>query len=77
MKFSLLFRKVGVPSLDYGDLAYYSIHFGPAERLRKYANTGRRLVNISIAVEQFGVCCIYYVFIAQNMRQVQYIYGIL
>ncbi|XP_023289465.1 proton-coupled amino acid transporter 1 isoform X2 [Orussus abietinus] len=44
-------------------------------RLRKYSVLMRRLVNVFLCVTQLGFCCVYFVFISTNMKQVLDVYG--
>ncbi|XP_072766983.1 proton-coupled amino acid transporter 2 isoform X3 [Anoplolepis gracilipes] len=39
-------------------------------RLRKYSILMRKVVNIFLCVTQLGFCCVYFVFISTNMKQV-------
>lgn len=44
--------------------------------LRKYSNLMRKLVNIFLCVTQLGFCCVYFVFISTNMKQVLDAHGV-
>ncbi|XP_029047256.2 proton-coupled amino acid transporter 2-like isoform X2 [Osmia bicornis bicornis] len=44
--------------------------------LRKYSVFMRQLVNVFLCITQLGFCCVYFVFIATNMKQVLDVYGI-
>ncbi|KAF3424300.1 hypothetical protein E2986_06649 [Frieseomelitta varia] len=44
--------------------------------LRKYSVFMRQLVNVFLCITQLGFCCVYFVFIAKNMKQVLDVYGI-
>ncbi|XP_043465241.1 proton-coupled amino acid transporter 1 isoform X2 [Leptopilina heterotoma] len=43
--------------------------------LRKYSVFMRKLVNVFLCVTQLGFCCVYFVFISTNMKQVLDVYG--
>ncbi|XP_023315601.1 proton-coupled amino acid transporter 1 isoform X2 [Trichogramma pretiosum] len=44
--------------------------------LRKYAVFMRKLVNLFLCITQLGFCCVYFVFISTNMKQVLDVWGI-
>lgn len=44
--------------------------------LRKYSVLMRKMVNVFLCVTQLGFCCVYFVFIGRNMKQVLDVYGI-
>lgn len=44
--------------------------------LRKYSTIMRKLVNVFLCVTQLGFCCVYFVFISTNMKQVLDAHGI-
>ncbi|KAL6423468.1 hypothetical protein ACFW04_010213 [Cataglyphis niger] len=44
--------------------------------LRKYSILMRKLVNIFLCITQLGFCCVYFVFISTNMKQVLDAHGI-
>ncbi|CRK91300.1 CLUMA_CG004977, isoform A [Clunio marinus] len=46
------------------------------ERWRKWAPYMKKLCNIFICITQLGICCIYYLFITTNMKQVLDHYGL-
>jgi len=62
----VLCRRTGEVALGYGEVA--------EECLRRYypkrAYIGRVIVNIFLCVSQLGFCCVYFVFIANNLQQV-------
>ncbi|XP_070168997.1 proton-coupled amino acid transporter 1 isoform X1 [Polyergus mexicanus] len=45
-------------------------------RLRKYSILMRKLVNVFLCITQLGFCCVYFVFISTNMKQVLDAHGI-
>ncbi|XP_014487490.1 PREDICTED: proton-coupled amino acid transporter 2 isoform X1 [Dinoponera quadriceps] len=44
--------------------------------LRKYSSMMRKLVNVFLCITQLGFCCVYFVFISKNMKQVLDVHGI-
>lgn len=62
-------KKFSCAFVDYGDLAMYSVLNGP-KSIHKFSNHARSFVNGLIFVTQFGFCCVYFVFMADNTKQV-------
>lgn len=54
---------------DFAETVELCIANGPP-RIRKWSKTIRLLVNIFICVTQIGFCCVYFVFISTNFKQV-------
>ncbi|XP_032308163.1 proton-coupled amino acid transporter 1 [Drosophila ananassae] len=54
---------------DYADTVRQCFENGPV-KLRGWSRTMSRLVDVFICVTQLGFCCIYFVFIATNMKQI-------
>jgi len=65
-----LSQKLGVVSLDYPGVMVCSVKYGPWTNLRKYSENFRYLVNAFLLITQLGFCCVYFVFISQNIHQV-------
>ncbi|XP_076669235.1 proton-coupled amino acid transporter 2 isoform X3 [Andrena cerasifolii] len=70
-------RRVNDPAATSGFAGTVEMCFatGPLA-LRKYSVLMRKLVNIFLCITQLGFCCVYFVFIAKNMKQVLDVYGI-
>ncbi|XP_076170143.1 proton-coupled amino acid transporter 2 isoform X2 [Ptiloglossa arizonensis] len=70
-------RRVNDPNATSGFAGTVEMCFatGPLA-LRKYSVLMRKLVNIFLCITQLGFCCVYFVFIATNMKQVLDVYGI-
>ncbi|XP_066591707.1 proton-coupled amino acid transporter 1-like isoform X2 [Prorops nasuta] len=68
-------RRVGDADFQPGFAGTVELCFatGPI-RLRKYSVLIRKLVNVFLCVTQLGFCCVYFVFIAKNMKQVLDVY---
>ncbi|XP_064608550.1 neutral amino acid uniporter 4-like [Liolophura sinensis] len=64
-----LCRRKGIQSLDYGNVSEAAFDRGP-ERLRKLAVPSRIMINIFLAITQFGFCMVYIVFVSDNIKQV-------
>lgn len=67
-------RKLGIQSLDYGRVMYYCVQYGPIRWLQPHATKFKLLVNVFLMITQLGFCCVYFVFMAQNIRQVVALY---
>ena len=66
---TLLCKKLGKETLDYGYCIDYAFKVGP-EPLRRYGRLMRKLVNLFLNFTQFGFCCVYFVFMASNLKVV-------
>ncbi|XP_061007760.1 proton-coupled amino acid transporter 1 isoform X3 [Dama dama] len=62
--------RLNKPFLDYGDTVMYGLEASPVSWLRNHAHWGRRIVDFFLIVTQLGFCCIYFVFLADNFKQV-------
>ncbi|XP_077965626.1 proton-coupled amino acid transporter 1-like isoform X2 [Styela clava] len=69
-----LCKKLNLSALDYGDLGYYSVLYGPIQRLQPHASKARIFVNACLVLTQFGICCVFVLFVGQNIRQVFAVY---
>ncbi|XP_070554458.1 proton-coupled amino acid transporter 1-like [Ptychodera flava] len=65
-----LCAKTGHISLDYGGVAQESFKLGPIPCLRSRGVIGRRVINAFLILTQLGFCCVYFVFMADNLYQV-------
>ncbi|XP_043261483.1 proton-coupled amino acid transporter 1 isoform X1 [Colletes gigas] len=70
-------RRVNDPNATSGfaDTVELCFATGPLS-LRKYSVHMRKLVNVFLCITQLGFCCVYFVFIATNMKQVGDVYGV-
>lgn len=64
-------KETGRRSLNYGSVAEVSFLRGP-ERTRWLSKYFKFLVNASLLLTQLGVCCVYIVFLSENIRKVFY-----
>ncbi|XP_019820830.1 proton-coupled amino acid transporter 2 [Bos indicus] len=58
------------PFMDYGDTVMHGLEANPSAWLRNHAHWGRRIVSFFLIVTQMGFCCVYIVFLADNLKQV-------
>ncbi|XP_072519947.1 proton-coupled amino acid transporter 1 [Salminus brasiliensis] len=63
-----LSAKLGKPFLTYGDAVEYGME--NVSWLRNHSRWGRRVVNFFLIVTQLGFCCVYFVFLSDNVKQV-------
>ncbi|KAK2838613.1 hypothetical protein Q7C36_013427 [Tachysurus vachellii] len=63
-----LSAKLGKPFLSYGEAVEYGME--NVSWLRRHSLWGRRLVNLFLIITQLGFCCVYFVFLSDNVKQV-------
>lgn len=57
------------PHMSYADVAEYAFSTsGPIPR--RFSTTARIVINIFLCITQLGFCCVYFVFVAQNLQLV-------
>ncbi|XP_067010219.1 proton-coupled amino acid transporter-like protein pathetic isoform X2 [Anabrus simplex] len=64
-----LCRRSQVPSLSFSEVVERSFETGP-ERLQRSSRAAKVLVNTFLCITQLGFCCVYLVFVAENLRDV-------
>ncbi|XP_037031296.1 proton-coupled amino acid transporter-like protein CG1139 isoform X2 [Bradysia coprophila] len=64
-----LCRRKQMPALSFPDVCSSAFETGPFG-LRKYAPLARQIINIFLCITQLGFCCVYFVFVAVNIRDV-------
>ncbi|XP_012596353.1 proton-coupled amino acid transporter 2 [Microcebus murinus] len=63
-------QRLNKPFLDYGDTVMHGLEASPSTWLQNHAHWGRRIVSFFLIVTQLGFCCVYIVFLADNLKQV-------
>lgn len=58
---------------DFAETVEQCFETGP-EKIQKWSKGMKTLVNVFIVVTQLGFCCIYFVFISTNIKQVGFCY---
>lgn len=66
----VLCRRTNSPYLAYADVAEKCFATSSSERLKKWSKSARLIVNVFLCITQLGFCCVYFVFVAQNIQQV-------
>ncbi|XP_050443668.1 proton-coupled amino acid transporter-like protein CG1139 isoform X3 [Adelges cooleyi] len=68
-----LCRRMQVPALGFADVAEVAFLAGPPA-FQKFAGLFRGLVNTFLTIDLLGCCCVYIVFVSQNLKQVMDVY---
>ncbi|XP_037531572.1 proton-coupled amino acid transporter 1 [Nematolebias whitei] len=63
-----LSAKINRPSLSYGEVMQYGME--NVSWLRRHSHWGKRTVNLFLIITQMGFCCVYFVFLSDNVKQV-------
>lgn len=63
-----LSAKVDRASLTYGEAMQYGME--NVSWLRRHSQWGKRTVNLFLIITQLGFCCVYFVFLSDNVKQV-------
>ncbi|XP_023568932.1 proton-coupled amino acid transporter 2 isoform X3 [Octodon degus] len=63
-------RRLNKPFMDYGETVMRALEASPSAWLQTRARWGRHLVSFFLVVTQLGFCCVYIVFLADNLKQV-------
>ncbi|XP_033230584.1 proton-coupled amino acid transporter-like protein pathetic isoform X2 [Belonocnema kinseyi] len=64
-----LCRRTQTPSLGFADVAEAAFLVGP-EPVQKYARLAKATINTFLVIDLLGCCCVYIVFVADNVKQV-------
>ncbi|XP_052052897.1 proton-coupled amino acid transporter 2 isoform X2 [Apodemus sylvaticus] len=63
-------HRLNKPFMDYGDTVMHGLASSPNAWLQNHAHWGRYVVSFFLIVTQLGFCCVYIVFLADNLKQV-------
>ncbi|XP_050649626.1 proton-coupled amino acid transporter 2 isoform X3 [Macaca thibetana thibetana] len=63
-------KRLNKPFMDYGDTVMHGLEASPSAWLQNHAHWGRHIVSFFLIVTQLGFCCVYIVFLADNLKQV-------
>ncbi|XP_062942560.1 proton-coupled amino acid transporter 2 [Cynocephalus volans] len=63
-------HRLNKPFMDYGDTVMHGLEASPSAWLRNHAHWGRHMVSFLLIITQMGFCCVYIVFLADNLKQV-------
>ena len=67
----VLSRREHVASMDYSTVMKYAVRHGPFPSLYRHAGKASTVVDVFLMITQLGFCCVYFVFMAENIRQVR------
>lgn len=67
---NILCQRTKNRSLDYAKAAELSFSTSGSTRLAGLAKPARKTVNVFLCITQLGFCCVYFVFVSQNVKQV-------
>uniref|UniRef100_A0A672FW08 Solute carrier family 36 member 1 n=1 Tax=Salarias fasciatus TaxID=181472 RepID=A0A672FW08_SALFA len=65
-----LSAKMSRQSLTYGEAVQYGME--NVTWLRRHSQWGKRTVNLFLIITQLGFCCVYFVFLSDNIKQVRH-----
>ncbi|XP_073086522.1 proton-coupled amino acid transporter 2 isoform X2 [Manis javanica] len=63
-------HRLNKPFMDYGDTMMHGLEASSSVWLQNHARWGRHIVSFFLIVTQLGFCCVYIVFLADNLKQV-------
>ncbi|KAM5301076.1 proton-coupled amino acid transporter 2-like isoform 2-T2 [Glossophaga mutica] len=63
-------HRLNKPFMDYGDTVMHGLEASPSIWLQNHAHWGRHMVTFFLVFTQMGFCCVYIVFLADNLKQV-------
>ncbi|XP_027201601.2 proton-coupled amino acid transporter 2-like [Dermatophagoides pteronyssinus] len=65
---NILSERLGTGKLEYQDVALNAFTIGPRP-LRPFSQWASRIVNLFLLITQLGFCCVYSLFVAENISQ--------
>ncbi|TKR67635.1 hypothetical protein L596_023755 [Steinernema carpocapsae] len=60
--------KTGQEKIDYANVMRKAVEMGPAW-IHRWGYLAKQLVNVNMFIAQLGFCCVYFVFMADNLKQ--------
>eukprot|EP00092_Neocalanus_flemingeri_P041479 GFUD01045165.1.p1 GENE.GFUD01045165.1~~GFUD01045165.1.p1 ORF type:complete len:473 (-),score=99.36 GFUD01045165.1:322-1740(-) len=65
-----LCKRTNVQFLSYSDVASTCFATSSSPRIRSFSNVARTVIDVFLCITQLGFCCVYFVFVSQNLQQV-------
>lgn len=65
----ILCRRTRVPSMGYADIAETAFLAGP-EIMQRWSSYARFVINAFLVIDLIGSCCVYNIFVAENIKDV-------
>merc|ERR1719260_732473 len=65
-----LCRRTNLPFLTYSDVAETCFATSSSPWLRSLSKTARTVIDVFLCITQLGFCCVYFVFVSQNLEQI-------
>ncbi|KAJ0050148.1 hypothetical protein NL108_013164, partial [Boleophthalmus pectinirostris] len=63
-----LSEKMNRPSLSYGEAVQFGLE--NVSWFRRHSHWGKKIVDLFLIITQLGFCCVYFVFLSDNVKQV-------
>ena len=56
-------------NVDYANALNLAVRHGSVKLIQPFHRAAQKSVNLFIYITQFGFCCVYFVFMAENLKQ--------
>ena len=65
-----LCRRFGKPFMTYADVAECAFNSSENQSMKRFGKVARKIIIVFLCITQLGFCCVYFVFVAQNLKKV-------
>lgn len=65
---NVICQRTQLKSLDYARVAELAFSTSSASALSRFSSIAKKMVNVFLCITQLGFCCVYFVFVAQNLK---------